>query len=172
MFDLPTEDPVQVARVKPHVACCAPDSPGDGYGEQCRPQVLAPTTAPLCPVTSEDLANFIHDPMAFAKRAGAPAPEAFVKAYLQGLEARLAGTVGAPKAAAHRLATLTADTLLEPAAAPCEGPMAPVGDRPDGLNVSPRMGPVVVACAVVTAVTSVVQCAAVVSMCLAKRSAN
>jgi hypothetical protein len=121
-------------------------------------------------VTADDLANFIHDPMAFAERAGAPAPEAFVKAYLQGLEARLAGVVGAPKAAPHRLATLTADTLLAPAVAPDEKPSTPLGDRPDGLDLSPRMGPVVVACAVVTAVTSVVQCATAVLSCITKHA--
>jgi hypothetical protein len=77
--------------------------------------------------------------------------------------------VGAPKAAPQRLATLTADTLLEPV--PGEDTEAAIGDRPAGLDLAPRMGPVVVACAVVTAVTAVVQAAVAVTMCLTRHPA-
>jgi hypothetical protein len=112
---------------------------------------------PDCPerqgrVGPEDVARFVRDPVAFAAWAGAPTPEAFVKAYLEGLERRLSGVVGTPPGERLRLATLTAHTL-------------PVGDlvetkrpREGGgeLDLSPRMGPVLVACAVVQAAAAVV----------------
>jgi hypothetical protein len=135
-------------------AACPPDGPG----------------AP-CPghrtVTTDDVARFVRDPFAFASSAGAAAPDAFVKTYLRGLEARLSGVVGAPPAARYRLATLTADAL--PVGDLVE---LPEGERVGELDRSPRMGPVVAA-AVVTAACAVVTAAcAVASLALAKHDAN
>lgn len=124
-------------------------------------------------VTSEDLTQFICDPFGYAARSGAARPEAFVHAYLQGLERRLGTSVGAPKAAPQRLATLSADDLspFVPGAPGSEAPAA-VGDRVDDAHLAPRMGPVLVACAVVTAATAVVQAATAISLALAKHAAQ
>jgi len=118
-------------------------------------------------VQPEDIARFVRDPMAFATVAGAASPEAFVKAYLQGLERRLSGVVGEPRAERHRLATLTAhtltpDDLLDPARLPGEG-----GGE---LDLSPRMGPVLVACAVVQAAAAVVVAGTAVYTALSRRA--
>lgn len=113
-------------------------------------QIVEPSPLPgrrAAPVSSADVSRFVRDPHAFAASVGVESTEAFVSAYLKGLEKRLNGTVGAPKAA-HRLATLAPEDLL-------------VGDRVDDgeLERMPRMGPVIVAAAVVTAVSSVVTAA-------------
>lgn len=129
----------------------------------------APGAGQRAEVTTDDVARFVRDPFAFATSAGATAPEAFVKAYLKGLEARLSGVVGAPPAARPRLATLTADTL--PIGDLVELPPAE-GERGGELDRAPRMGPVVAA-AVVTAVCAVVTAGcAIATLALTKRDAN
>jgi len=120
-------------------------------------------------VGADDLARFVRDPIAFASRAGAPTPEAFVKAYLEGLERRLSGVVGAPREDGLRLATFSAQSLAP-------GDLVETAPaRPDGageLDRAPRMGPVVVACAVVQAAAAVVAAGAAVYTALSKRSPN
>ena len=148
MFDTCLEDRPE-ADVATALALCEP--PGAPCKE--RPARVRP----------DDLARFVRDPMAYATRAGAVTPEAFVKAYLEGLERRLSGVVGAPREEGFRLATLAAESL-------------PVGDLVETaggggeLDRSPRMGPVIVACAVVQAAATVVAAAAAVYTALAKRS--
>jgi hypothetical protein len=133
----------------------------------------APCTAPTpCPerpgperagrVQPGDIARFVRDPVAFATGAGAVSPEAFVKAYLEGLERRLSGVVGER----HRLATLTAQSLpLEQLLAPARRP----GENGGELDLSPRMGPVIVAAAVVQAAAAVVVAGTAVYTALSRR---
>jgi hypothetical protein len=122
---------------------------------------------PAARVRPEDVARFVRDPMTYATQAGASTPEAFVKAYLEGLERRLNGVVGAPRDDGLRLATLAAHALPAGDLVP-----APVGTREGAgeLDRSPRMGPVIVACAVVQAAASVVAAGAAVYTALSKRS--
>jgi hypothetical protein len=129
----------------------------------------APCSGRRTAVTTDDVARFVRDPFAFASSAGAAAPDAFVKAYLKGLEARLSGVVGAPQADRPRLSTLTADTL--PVGDLVELPPAD-GERGSELDRAPRMGPVVAA-AVVTAVCAVVTAGcAIATLALTKRDTN
>ena len=128
-------------------AACPPAGP-------CAPGAPCPARHAA---TTDDVARFVRDPFAFASSAGAPSPDAFVRAYLKGLEARLSGVVGAPPAARYRLATLTADAL--PVGDLVE---LPEGERVGELDRSPRMGPVVAA-AVVTAACAVVTAACAVA---------
>jgi len=134
--------------------------------EASREHRCAPCEAHPARVRPEDVARFVRDPMAYASRVGASTPEAFVKAYLEGLERRLSGVVGAPREEGFRLATLAAQSmplgdLVETAASPREG-----GGE---LDRSPRMGPVIVACAVVQAAASVVAAGAAVYTAMSKR---
>ena len=133
------------------------------------PTPCTPCTPQHGAVTTDDVARFIRDPFAFATAAGADTPDAFVKAYLKGLEARLSGVVGEPRSERYRLATLTADAL--PIGDLVELPPE-AGERGGELDLSPRMGPVVVA-AVVTAACAVVTAAcAIATLALTKRDAN
>jgi hypothetical protein len=150
------------------------ESPVAELPEADAPPVEAPCDRPGAPclprpgrVRPEDVDRFVRDPMAFASRAGAPTPEAFVKAYLEGLERRLADVVGAPRDPRHRLATLTAQSV--PAGDLLE---AVPGDGGGELDRAPRMGPVVVACAVVQAAAAVVAAGAAVYMAMNSRRAR
>ena len=132
--------------------------------ERPRPGDCAPC-APRPPISQDDIARFARDPIAFAVSAGAPVPDAFVKAYLTALEKRLDGTVGSPPRERVRLATLATATL-------------PIGDlveqvegrRDDGAppDLSPRMGPILVLAAVST-VAAVASAAAAVYTAMTKR---
>jgi hypothetical protein len=110
-----------------------------------REDALAPQSAPEPRrISHADLARFVRDPRAFAATEGSHAPDAFVLSYLEGLERRLSGALGAPP----RLATLAAPTgrRLLPAGLPPED----ARDAPDGHDPGPRMaGAVVLAMAVV-----------------------
>lgn len=126
-------------------------------------QIVEPSPLPgrrAAPVSSADVSRFVRDPHAFAASVGVESTEAFVSAYLKGLEKRLNGTVGAPKAA-HRLATLAPEDLL-------------VGDRvgEGDLDHGPRMGPVVVGAAVVSAAAAVVTAAVAVYTLFTTKRAN
>jgi hypothetical protein len=137
------------------------------HGDTSCERRCAPREARPRQIHHDDIARFNRDPLAFAEWAGAPTPEVFVKAYLEGLERRMTGVLGAPRADRHRLATLTAQSLPLgdlPAAVPREG----AGE----LDVSPRMGPVVVACAVVQAAATVVAAAAAVYTAVTSRRSN
>jgi hypothetical protein len=132
---------------------------------------LVPSAQALLPprVSHADLARFVRDPRAFAT-AGGDEPEALVRGYLEGLERRLAGALGAPP----RLATLGTSTARRPL--PAGRPDVDVDD--DGGsdpgkpgNAAPRMaGAVVLAMAVVA--VAVATAAAGASAVLARREAN
>jgi len=142
------------------------DRPEVAPAEASREPCCAPCEQRPARVRPEDVARFVRDPMAYASQAGASTPGAFVKAYLEGLERRLSGVVGAPREDGYRLATLAVQSmplgdLVETAANPREG-----GGE---LDRAPRMGPVIVACAVVQAAASVVAAGAAVYTALTKR---
>jgi hypothetical protein len=118
-------------------------------------------------VRPDDVDRFVRDPIAFAARAGAPTPEAFVKAYLEGLERRLTEVVGAPRDQRQRLATLTTQAFSV-------GDLVETAPHDGGgeLDRSPRMGPVLVACAVVQAAAAVVAAGAAVYTAMNSRRSN
>ncbi len=112
----------------------------------------------------EIVARFVRDPAAFAQTVRADDPSAFLRDYRQGLDRRLTALVGAPRRMPERLATMGPPTLDAPAD-------WLTTRRPDGESSPdsvPRMGPVVVAAAVVTAATAVVQAAVAVYTLLTK----
>jgi hypothetical protein len=154
MFEFSVED-------RPEADVAPAHAPGE---RRC-----APCEERAARVRPEDVARFVRDPMAYATWAGASTPEAFVKTYLEGLERRLSGIVGAPRADGLRLATLAAQSMPVGDGADTAAPAREGGGE---LDRAPRMGPVIVACAVVQAAASVVAAGAAVYTALSKRSPN
>jgi hypothetical protein len=152
MFDSPVADCPETDAPLVGAPCERHDAPGRPCSGRIRP---------------DEVDRFARDPMAFAAAAGVPTPQAFVRAYLQGLERRLTDVVGAPRDQRQRLATLTTQSFSV-------GDLVEAAPRDGGgeLDRAPRMGPVLVACAVVQAAAACVAAGAAVYTAMNSRRAN